>query len=529
MDQRIKKSTADQVILLGPVVDLSAVTPRADLTITYDDVKLVKHQSTTMAAKTETTGGTHIGNGVYWTKVNAADSDTAGGLFITLYENGTIVWSGWVLVESASVYDVTTGADTIAGQTLDEVNTGATHNIVNSLGRQVRSSLEFEGYGGYIWINTVSGEAGTTVNENGTMRNPVDSIADALTLSAATNINLFFVLPGSTITLAASAAGKVFNGHSWTLALGGQVIDNAVFRNATVSGTGTSSTTATFTKCKMGAVTLPGGTHVYTSVITGKQTIGSAGEVHYVDCECGTVTVEFDFGAAIGNTELEMHKWAGDCEFQNMGQAGTDQIELDGTGHFTINANCTDGSIEVQGAFEKTDNSGGAVTIEEDARFDKPSMADANWDELLAGHAISGSTGARLAAVALEATLLSEAAKGVLQPQKVGTSEVDVVRNRINNLTFNLGTDWPLTGKDVRLTVKDNRTDESDDSDAIIDRLCTVTDAANGVCTFATTEAEVPTTGKYFFELTVYDTGTSDNPMTPRMGVFNILEPVRQQ
>lgn len=47
---------------------------------------------------------------------------------------------------------------------------------------------------GAIWIDTFNGTAGTRQGINGTQDNPVDSLADALTLSAATGIKRFYIL-----------------------------------------------------------------------------------------------------------------------------------------------------------------------------------------------------------------------------------------------------------------------------------------------------------------------------------------------
>jgi hypothetical protein len=52
-----------------------------------------------------------------------------------------------------------------------------------------------------------------------------------------------------------------------------------------------------------------------------------------------------------------------------MGGAGTDKMSLEGWGQYVLNANCTDGELAVRGHFKKTDNSGGAVTIDENANF----------------------------------------------------------------------------------------------------------------------------------------------------------------
>lgn len=77
----------------------------------------------------------------------------------------------------------------------------------------------------------------------------------------------------------------------------------------------------------------------------------------------GTATPVLDFGAAVGNTNVNMRHYSGGIEIQNMGAAGTDTMSLEGHGQHVLNANCTGGTLAVRGHFKKTDNSGSAVEV----------------------------------------------------------------------------------------------------------------------------------------------------------------------
>jgi len=253
----------------------------------------------------------------------------------------------------------------------DRVLTGATHNIATSAGRRLRGIQEFQGYeGGAIWIDTVNGTAGTTDFENGTVENPVDSIADANTLAASLGIAVFKILPGSSLTFAASQTNQAFMGvdHNWTLALGGQSIDGTSIIGATVSGIATNTAGAQFfMDCMMGAVTLPGDTHVLRSGISGTQTLGEAGDYFYDACHsgiAGTSTPVWDFGAALNASNLNVRHYSGGIEIANMGAGtGTYNMSLEGHGQLVIAASCSATSnLSRRGAWKVTDNAGGAVT-----------------------------------------------------------------------------------------------------------------------------------------------------------------------
>jgi len=118
----------------------------------------------------------------------------------------------------------------------------------------------------------------------------------------------------------------------------------------------------------MGTVTLPA-CEVLSSRLTSTITLSSAGTYSFDQCVsgvAGTSSPIIDFGAAVGNTNLNMRHYSGGIEIQNMGQLGTDNMSLEGNGALTIDATCVGGTIALRGNFKVTDNSGGAVTIVKD-------------------------------------------------------------------------------------------------------------------------------------------------------------------
>ncbi len=177
--------------------------------------------------------------------------------------------------------------ETISDAVADEVLTGATHNVTNSLGRRIRELDEQVGYeGGSIWLDSVNGVSGTVVGENGTVKDPVAGIADAVTLAVATGRVRIRVASGSSVTLVADLEGYEIHNSDWNLALEGYSISGTCVEGATVTGIATGASRPQFKDCQMGAVTLPPSLIKNCGVgdSSGTFTFGGAGEYVFDDC-----------------------------------------------------------------------------------------------------------------------------------------------------------------------------------------------------------------------------------------------------
>lgn len=255
------------------------------------------------------------------------------------------------------------------GAILDEVNTGATHNVTNSLGRQIRETRETNVYAdNRIWIDTINGAAGTTDFENGTLDNPVDSIDDANTLAASLGINRFMILNGSSITFVAGQTSQNFFGDNWTLALGGQSIVGTKISGATVTGIASGTgTLQIFENCRMGAVSYIKDTHIQGCSLSGTQTLVEAGDIFFDQCHsavAGMGSVTFDFGAALNSSNLNVRHHSGGWTIANMGAGtGTYEASFEGDGQIIWAASCSATSnASIRGNWKITDQASGAVT-----------------------------------------------------------------------------------------------------------------------------------------------------------------------
>lgn len=270
-----------------------------------------------------------------------------------------------------------TGTGTDIGLVLVRfVCTGQTNPILNTdlLLAEGAIAGQTVGYAdGAVWIDTVNGTAGTASFVNGVADNTVLTLADALTIATTLGVANFRVINGSTITLTTTTANKVFQGHEWTLALGGQNIASSAFFDAGVSGTATGDA-AEFQDCQIGNVTMAPSQY-YSCTFTGTFTVGSAGDFLFMDCAsqvAGSGAPVFDY-AAIGATTVSFRRWSGGLTVNNMATGDVMSVDVVSGGTITING--TGGTASIRGMCNVVDGSGGAVTITETSVLNQTVLA----------------------------------------------------------------------------------------------------------------------------------------------------------
>jgi len=267
---------------------------------------------------------------------------------------------------------------------------------------------------GAIWVDTDNGAPGAVAFINGVADNPVDNWADALLLSALVGMKRFRISGGSTITLSANSDTYQIIGAEYTLNLNGQSIAQTLIVGANVSGI-SAGLDARFLDCRMGAVSLTqcGGGRC---AIIGPITMLSAGTYLWEGCfsaVAGTGSPVYDFGVAVGDTNLNLRHYSGGADIRNMGKLGTDRMSLEGEGQLIIGADCDSGTIAIRGHFPITDNAGGAVTLSDAARYDVQQIRDAMKLAPAAGAPAAGSVDKHLddllAATAPTAAVIADA------------------------------------------------------------------------------------------------------------------------
>lgn len=216
---------------------------------------------------------------------------------------------------------------------------------------------------GAVWIDANTGTAGTENYVNGVADNPVDTLADALTIATALGLRRFEVANGTTLTLAATTANKVFDGHEWTLALGGQNVASTMVIDATVSGTGTGAD-AEFQDCIFGITSLPAMQAYdcsFTATTSGGFTMSAAGQYRFINCQSGVPGSGSPlFTLGTGAMNVEFRRWSGGIAFA--GITADDVLTISGElGTVDLGAPSGAADVQIRGTYKAITNVGSAV------------------------------------------------------------------------------------------------------------------------------------------------------------------------
>ena len=173
----LRQATASQEVPLGYFVDSTdGNTEETALTIANTDILVWKTGATTLAAKTAG-GATHISNGIYYTVLDATDTDTIGPLVLFVHVAGALAVRLECVVLDEAVYDTlfgTTALSTYAG--------GAVASVTGNVGGNVTGSVGSVAAGGIAAASFAAGAIDAAAIATGA----VD--ADALAADAGTEL-----------------------------------------------------------------------------------------------------------------------------------------------------------------------------------------------------------------------------------------------------------------------------------------------------------------------------------------------------
>lgn len=351
----------------------------------------------TQTAVTPTAAGdydwSHIGNAMYDIEIPASggvsiNNDTEGfGWFSGLVDN-VLDWISPIYgFRAASLNNgLVDGANApaIAGDLMglaDDAITPAKYN----------DAAAIIPYMGGIWVDSGAGNANTVVGVDGLPSNPVSSLVAARTLAVAIGLQKYYIISGSSLTLAATHQWWEFVGIGRSgniINLGSQDIDGSVFTNLSLAGT---QGGASFVKLKDSVLTslVSLRPQAVNCKIAGDITILTGTMISFEDCKSG---VPGDTAPALtftaGATTLQFRNYSGGLEIKSMTSDHTMSYESDG--QIIINANCTSGNITLRGMMSITDN-GTTMNITKDAVFNKQEARDAMKVAPTAGSPAAGS------------------------------------------------------------------------------------------------------------------------------------------
>ena len=254
--------------------------------------------------------------------------------------------------------DTNTGYRLNLDQVLVQVVTaGAT---VSEIAEAVYYKMRDTVYQSGIWIDTISGCSGTDVGIHGLPTNPVDTIADAITIANKLKVKRFYFKPDSSVIFTQAFENWRFIGKG-EIDLNGQNIADSVFELAeNISGSSVGHDT-NFYDCTISTASLEECTFK-DCLFTGSVTLTSSGNYTAFSCADGlpgglyAPTFIFSPSAALG-----LRDYHGGVEIDNM--ISDNSLKIDGQGRLVINTSCSGGDIVVRGNYTVTDNVvGGFVT-----------------------------------------------------------------------------------------------------------------------------------------------------------------------
>lgn len=203
-------------------------------------------------------------------------------------------------------------------------------------------------YDGGVYIDTVNGIAGTVIGDNGTAWNPVNTLADALTIANSLGVKRFYFKPDSEVTLNQSFANWRFIGRG-IVHLGNQNISDAWFQDLEFVDGLSSGTDAIFQSCIMGSGSFYP-VWFDKCALDGSVTMLSGGEYTFESCYDGSPSTSINPTFIFTPNALAgIRGWNGGLALNNMG--ATNYATIEGMGRVVINSNCSGGNVTIRGFF----------------------------------------------------------------------------------------------------------------------------------------------------------------------------------
>jgi hypothetical protein len=284
---------------------------------------------------------------------------------------------------------------------------------------------------GAVWIGAVA-NTNTTIYVDGIMTNPVSTIAAAKSIADSLGLKRFWSQAGVTVSLGADYGGYVFDGIGWTLATSGSRAFTGSVAKGAINVTGTYTSTGAvpyWDECEFGATASIPPSNLSRCTFLGTTTLNAAGNYDFIDCAsivAGTSAPVFAVPA--GTVNISFRRWSGGIHLTGL-TAGT-TVSIDVVSGGTVTLEGTGATVVVRGMVTGVTNSmspsAGSVTTTATCNqtvLATPTnitaasgvalsatgldavaktatgalaLADAVWDEALAGHSTAGSAGLAL-------------------------------------------------------------------------------------------------------------------------------------
>ncbi len=240
------------------------------------------------------------------------------------------------------------------------------HDVQGTAGWAVALGVYVGPDGPGIYVDSGAANTNTVVGTDGTRINPVSTFAAARTIADALGITIYYTVGNSDITLAATHEDWEFIGigsiRDNVVNLGSQDVDRSLFRNLTLEGTQAGTGRITARDC---ALQDPGaGTttfHIFAERcgIVDDILVDTSADNVFDQCYSLAASGVAPIITATGASgSIILSHYGGKIELKSL--SASHNIELDGHGHLTFNADCNvNANLDVHGTWDVTDNTAG--------------------------------------------------------------------------------------------------------------------------------------------------------------------------
>ncbi len=228
-----------------------------------------------------------------------------------------------------------------------------------------------------IWLDDGAGNTNTTVGVDGTIANPVSTIAAARILADSMGLQKYYLINNSSFTLAATYEDWHFIGvgESNQINFGSQDIDNSHFEHLMVTGTQGGTGLIWLTECYLNA-TDSLECVARDSWFSDTLSVRASSNIVFDQCYsavAGNNTPGMDFNSAGGTVNVSVRHYSGGLALFNMTSDHTISYESDG--QLVIDASCTSANITARGNMTITDN-GTTTALTKDAVYNQAELQD---------------------------------------------------------------------------------------------------------------------------------------------------------
>jgi hypothetical protein len=279
--------------------------------------------------------------------------------------------------ESGKSYDLVVTTGTVDGVShVGEVvwhftlsaEAGATDKILNAalsgyqtqgtVGAAITMAAYSGPHGPGVYIDDGAANTGTTLGKDGTVENPVSTVAAGTTIASNLGVQVLYLINDTVLTLTQTYEGFTFVGLGLNnkITLGSQDVDNSMFHNVILTGTQGGTGIIYAIGCALTGLA-SAEIIAWLCWLTGNNTLRAATTHIFKDCcsaVAGDVTPDLTFPGT-GTTEVSVRNYSGGLNLKSGTANDTISFEVV-AGQIIIDSSCNSLTVRPRGALKVTDN-----------------------------------------------------------------------------------------------------------------------------------------------------------------------------